>query len=36
LNLNGEIIQDFQGNLNPVFYPNEIDFSYQASVLKSI
>ncbi len=36
LDLNGNLIKDIQGVLNPVFYPNEIDFMYQASVLRSI
>lgn len=36
LDLNGGIIQDLQQNLNPFYYPNEIDFSYQASVLRTI
>lgn len=36
LDLNGNIIQDLQGNLNQFYYPNQIDFSYQASVLKTI
>lgn len=33
LDLLGSIIQDLSGNLNPVFYPNTPDFSYQATVL---
>lgn len=36
LDTNGNIIQDFQGNLNPIFYPNQIDFIYQASVLQQL
>lgn len=36
LDTNGNIIQDFQGNLNPIFYPNEIDFSFAATILKTI
>lgn len=33
LDLEGSIIQDYQGNLNPVYYPNNPDFSYHATVL---
>lgn len=33
LDLNGNIIQDFSGNLQPVFYPNNVDFNYQETVL---
>ena len=36
LNLNGSIIKDVQGNLNPIFYPNDVDFSYQSTVLGTI
>lgn len=36
LDLNGNLIKDLQGILNPVFYPNDIDFIYQATVLASI
>lgn len=36
LDSNGKIMQDFQGNLNPIYYPNQIDFGYQSSVLQSI
>jgi uncharacterized phage protein gp47/JayE len=36
LNLDGSIIKDIQGNLNPIFYPNDVDFSYQSTVLKTI
>lgn len=36
LDMDGNIIQDLQGELNPVYYPNDIDFSYQATVLKQI
>ena len=36
LNLDGTIIVDLQGNLNPVFYPNDVDFSYQSTVLSTI
>jgi hypothetical protein len=36
LDLNGAIIVNFAGTLNPVFYPAEADFSYQASILRTI
>lgn len=36
LNLNGEIMSDFQGNLNPIYFPTVNDFEYQATVLKSL
>lgn len=36
LDLNGNLIKDIQGVLNPVYYPNEIDFAFQSSVLASI
>ena len=36
LNLEGEVILDFQGNLNPVYYPSDIDFIYQANYLQNI
>lgn len=36
LNLSGELIVDFQGVLNPIFYPSEIDFNFQGTVLKSL
>lgn len=36
LDMSGNIIQDFQNNLNPIYYPNEPDFSFQASVLQNI
>lgn len=35
LDLDGNIIQDFQGNLNPVFYPSTPDFSLQQSILNN-
>lgn len=34
--LNGNVIQDNKGVLSSFYYPNEIDESYQASVLKTI
>ena len=36
LDLDGNIIEDVQGNLNPQFYPNKADFNYQETVLKNI
>ncbi len=36
MNLAGEILVNQSGTLNPVFYPNESDFSFQSTVLKSI
>lgn len=36
LNLKGELIEDLEGTLNPIYYPNQIDFNYQATVLKSL
>jgi hypothetical protein len=36
LDLDGNILQDFSGYLNPAYYPNEIDFSFQSSVLRTI
>ena len=33
LNLDGELITDLQGILNPVYFPNNIDFKYQANYL---
>lgn len=36
LDLDGQIIADMQGNLNPIFYPNDVDFNYQSSVLNTI
>lgn len=33
LDLQGEIIEDLSGNLSPLFYPNNPDFSYQRTVL---
>jgi hypothetical protein len=36
LNLNGELISNFTGTLNPVYYPNDIDFFYQADLLSNI
>lgn len=36
MELDGKIIKDLRNNLNPFFYPNEADFSYQSTVLKTI
>ncbi len=36
LDLNGKIIRDIQGSLNPVYYPAEIDFKFQSTVLRTI
>lgn len=31
--ISGNIIQDVQGNLNPVFYPNNLDFNFQNTLI---
>lgn len=36
LDLDGNIISNLSGTLNPTFYPNNADFLYQADVLASI
>lgn len=36
LDVDGQIISDGSNNLNPIFYPDDPDFSYQASVLNTI
>lgn len=36
LDLSGNIIRDLQGNLNPIYYPNDVDSSYQSTVLSFI
>lgn len=36
MNMKGEIISNQTETLNPVYYPNQSDFSYQATVLKSL
>lgn len=36
MDLKGKIIADYQGNLKPLYYPNNNDFAYQATVLKSL
>jgi len=36
MNMKGELISNQTETLNPVYYPNDLDFSYQATVLKSL
>jgi len=36
LDLDGNILEDLQGNLNPIYYPQEKDFGFQATVLQNI
>lgn len=36
LDLQGQIVSNSSGTLNPVYYPNQIDFNYQTSVINSI
>lgn len=36
LNLNGQLLRNLTGTLNPVFYPNQVDFSFQSTVLRNI
>lgn len=36
LNLDGSVVTDLQGGVNAAFYPNEADFSFQATVLTTI
>ena len=36
LDLQGRVISNFQGTLNPVYYPNVVDFSYHRTILESI
>lgn len=36
LDMNGNVISNLTGTLSPVYYPNEPDFAYQASVLQTI
>lgn len=36
LDLEGNLISNFSGSLNPVYYPNNIDFYYQADLLSTI
>ena len=36
LNLQGAIVADLQGNLNPTFYPNIADFSLTSTLLRTI
>jgi len=34
--MNGVAISDSGGNLNPIYFPNKPDYSYQSTILKSI
>lgn len=36
MDLNGDLIIDNNSVINPIYYPNEIDFSFQQTVLSSI
>lgn len=36
MNINGNILENVSGTLNPVYYPAESDFAYQITVLKSL
>ena len=36
LDLNGNIINNFSGTLNPIYYPNKVDFAYQSDLLSNI
>lgn len=36
LNMQGIIIQNFTNTLNPIYYPNNVDFNFQSSVLSDI
>lgn len=36
LDVNGNIIQNFSGTLNPIYYPNNPDFTFQSTALTSI
>jgi uncharacterized phage protein gp47/JayE len=36
MNVNGNILENVSGTLNPVFYPAESDFAFQITVLKSL
>lgn len=36
LDMDGNIIVDLEGELNPIYYPNIIDFSFQATVLAQV
>lgn len=36
LNVNGAIIENVSGTLNPIYYPAQSDFAYQITVLKSL
>ena len=36
MNINGNILENLSGTLNPVYYPAESDFAFQITVLKSL
>lgn len=36
LDLKGRVIMDFQGALNPIYYPNTIDSSYHRTILENM
>jgi hypothetical protein len=36
LNLTGQIIRNLTGTLDPIYYPNQADFSFQSTVLRNI
>jgi uncharacterized phage protein gp47/JayE len=36
LDMNGNVIVDMAGELNPIYYPNIVDFSFQSTVLKQV
>ena len=36
LDLNGNIINNLSGTLNPIYYPNKVDFAYQSDLLSNI
>lgn len=36
LDMDGNIISNLTGTLSPVYYPNEVDFAYQAAVLQNL
>ena len=36
MDLNGNILEDNAGNINPVFYPTQADFSFQQTVLSDL
>jgi hypothetical protein len=36
LDMDGNIISNLSGTLSPVYYPNDVDFAYQATVLQTL